>query len=413
LAGLTVVLVYSCVVRAAASPLVRLIVCLVAANFMWIGFELVRAQLFTLVAVATLTFLALKGSRGALWLAVPLMGLWVNLHGGYLAGLPLLVGLCVTIGLEQRLGWVPRRISAFELAAVPVCAGFATLANPYGIRLLVHTYRHLNDPARLYVREWLPLWRLGELILWEKVALGALAVTALLAAALLPRRQLRHWALLGFALATSVSASRHLRLAPILLAPVVAASLEAALSRLPGEKRARLGTLVVPLAAVLTLAFGGLWLWRVADALRFIDYPVPSPANVIALMRANGLHGNVWNDYDWGGALIWADPASKIACDGRHGSTYSTALIVSSVTFGQSLENPLDVVTRYPTDMVLVESRNPAIARLEGSRFKLLYCDADACLLSSRPEHWAKAKEGLKLPAARMRTSDFFQHGSE
>ncbi|MHB8876797.1 MAG: hypothetical protein ACYC8T_24135, partial [Myxococcaceae bacterium] len=48
LAGLTVVLVYSCVVRAAASPLVRLIVCLVAANFMWIGFELVRAQLFTL-----------------------------------------------------------------------------------------------------------------------------------------------------------------------------------------------------------------------------------------------------------------------------------------------------------------------------------------------------------------------------
>ena len=53
----------------------------------WLGS--VRPQIFTYAGFAILLTLLRRAERGevrALWLAVPLMALWANLHGGFLAG---------------------------------------------------------------------------------------------------------------------------------------------------------------------------------------------------------------------------------------------------------------------------------------------------------------------------------------
>jgi hypothetical protein len=128
-------------------------------------------------------------------------------------------------------------------------------------------------------------------------------------------------------------------------------------------------------------------------------------------MRANGFCGNVWNDYDWGGFLIWAAPGSRVACDGRHTLAYSPETIVRNINFGFTEEDPLQTVTDSGAELVLLPHSHSAIQRL-ALRYTPLYCDSDACLLSSRPEHIAKAREELMVPKEPLHPSDFFQQAS-
>jgi hypothetical protein len=90
------------------------------------GFGL-RAQVFGLLCLSILLVLiAVRRSRpGALWLAVPLLAAWANLHGSYVMGLALLF----VAAIEDRHGGSAVRRDLVVLAA----ASIATLANPYGI----------------------------------------------------------------------------------------------------------------------------------------------------------------------------------------------------------------------------------------------------------------------------------------
>src|SRR5438874_1176872 len=73
----------------------------------------------------------------ALWLAPPLFALWANAHGGFPAGLAVLalyLGCRALAALWSagRAGWREAGRYGLVLAA----CGLATLANPYGPRLL-------------------------------------------------------------------------------------------------------------------------------------------------------------------------------------------------------------------------------------------------------------------------------------
>lgn len=320
----------------------------------------------------------------------------------------MLAGLCGALAVEARLGWTENRLRLGELVAMPVVAALSTMLNPYGPKLITETLQLSNDSARLLDREWLPLWRLGELVPAEKLALVLLGLTVLAALLFLPRRRLRLWVLLVLAVGTSVSASRHLRMAPILLAPVVAALAEAALARVKGFRLERLDALAVKLSGVLAVALLGLWAVRVPEALKFIEWNFLNPSNAIAVMRLNGLSGNVWNDFDWGGLLLWTAPDSRVACDGRHVMAYSGEMIRANIDLGHDARDPLKVLEHFKADMALLRTDDPALHRLS-QRYTVLFCDQEACLLSKRPEHIALYKEGkLKLPATLMFTSEFF-----
>jgi hypothetical protein len=89
-------------------------------------------QMFTFVMLgALLALLTRDNYRGydPLWLAVPLMALWANLHGGWVIGIGTL-GLCTAVALFCDLtagqGWRRR----LRLAAFTLCSLNATLLNP-------------------------------------------------------------------------------------------------------------------------------------------------------------------------------------------------------------------------------------------------------------------------------------------
>ena len=108
-----------------------------------------RAQALGLLCLAILLVLvAIRRSRpGALWLAVPLMAAWANLHGSFVVGLALLF----VTAIEDRHGGSAR----WRDLAVLAGAAIATLANPYGIDAWKYVIAIGTNPTiSALVTEW-------------------------------------------------------------------------------------------------------------------------------------------------------------------------------------------------------------------------------------------------------------------
>ncbi len=95
-----------------------------------------------------------RGRMKALWLIVPLMVLWTNAHGGFLAGLCVFIAYLCLRGVEfvaHRGGASWGMLRRFGLMIVVAAA--ATLINPYGSEFLTWLYDDLKVP-RPEIVEW-------------------------------------------------------------------------------------------------------------------------------------------------------------------------------------------------------------------------------------------------------------------
>jgi hypothetical protein len=124
--------------------------CLVMAPWSW----QVRAQTFALPLLVWTLFLAAQHVRkpsARIWLAVPLLLVWANLHGSVLlgAGLVILAALWAATASRDRWALLPRA------ALFSVVVGLAALTTPYGVDI-VDYYRLLlfDPPFGDYVVEW-------------------------------------------------------------------------------------------------------------------------------------------------------------------------------------------------------------------------------------------------------------------
>ena len=241
-------------------------------------------QLFS-IALFSLLLLLLERESRSIWLAVPLVALWGNLHGGVLVGLGLIA--CYAVFHRRR--------------ALPVLAAsvLAVFANP----ALWHTPRYYENVfGSVVAREgkgmWGPLGTSGFDV--------ALIVAGLLLLAAVARRpDVRLWeavALFGLAAATAHAArtgtfflfvaaypaSRRLSLRPLRRSVVTSAALVLSVVAVvlvvrgpsdPGSRRlaaeaARTGNTVLAdpiLGHQVVLAGGRIWVDNPVDAFRKVD----------------------------------------------------------------------------------------------------------------------------------------------
>jgi len=325
------------------------------------GLATVRPQMFTFLFF-TLTVLVLyrveHGRERWLWALPPLFAVWINFHGGVLAG----VGIVGVWGLARAAGALATRDTrrAWQRLRTPLAVGAACggalLLSPYGPELALFLLRTATVP-RPDIVEWQPLDVFS--------APGAiyLAVVGFAAATLIRSPAPRRPALLAVLVAVvllPLSAIRHLQLFAIAVPALLADHFAAVWSRdsVPASPRRWERALVT---AVTVLAGGVLIGSSVPEARCIRIDPrraLAFPVRAVAWLDASGVEGNMVTSFDWGEYALWhLAPGVKISMDGRRETVYPDSIYDEYLRLQYGLEGWRGVLEREESELVLFSKR--------------------------------------------------------
>ena len=380
-----------------APPSIQLVILFAAAC----GFLLqaqFRPQMFSLVLLgALLALLARDNYRrdARLWLVVPLMALWANLHGGFFIGIAALALYSAVAALRDLAAGAGWRRGA-QLSVLTVAAVAATLVNPYGAGMWETVAHALRNPyTRNAVNDWQPFWW-AMLAQWHSAPSGVvlylavIAMVAALAIALAAAPRADDLPLVAVAAMMALAAFfsvRNMALAAMAMSGPLARHLAMWRARDAAPSAASWRPVshfaMLALACVMALG-GGLFSRRLAPDRAY-------PAAALAFMNQRGLHGNVLGEFGWGEYLIWhAAPEDRVFIDGRYDTVYSFKVIGDYLEFYFDQPGAGAVLDSYPHDFVLIGPDVPARHLIEHRRdWKLLYRDNNSLLYARANAHAA------------------------
>jgi len=392
--------------RRGADPATLLACALPAILAAHYGFTTIRAQLWTLLALAFLMNVLAEDEAGKrrwmlAWLLVHL--LWVNVHAGFVVGLGFL-GLWAV----ERALW---REPFLHVAAVTAVAAALTLVNPWGLDYLTYLARGLLH-ERASITEWAPLWvdlrlRWADLATWGAM----LALTGYAIAARGPR-SCRGIAIVAVSFVFALLHQRHITI----LAVTFFALVTPWLAGTPlAEKLRQLVARRAPLFAVLGAL--GFLVWSSAGMLSS-PWALKLPADLEARHRGwptypigaadylteAGFRGNVMTPFVEGAYMMWRlhPQGALVSHDGRFEAAYVDSVSTDHTTFYSAAPGWEAVLRAYPTDVVLVPRHFAVLRPLQSlPGWSVVYGD-DLYVLVARAE--------LELPYVDRRGTVF--HGS-
>jgi hypothetical protein len=406
--ALTVIFVADAEAETGASVSTQLLVLLLAALGLVLQMQL-RPQMFTFVLLGALLALLTRDNyrrRAPLWLAVPMMALWANLHGGWVIGIATLAVYTAGATLyDLVIGDGLKR--GYRLGAISLGALLATLLNPYGVGLWRAVAWALLAPyKRLANDEWQPMlfamarqWHQAHSGIFVYVVVIALVIGLATTCILAPHGD--DFPLVAVAAMMAVAAWLSVRNMGLV---AMAASGPFAHHFDLVRQRWRAG--VVPPASRpvnqwVILAMGVALMFKMGLFSEHLDSDQPGPGDALAFMHAHHLEGRIFNEWGWGGYLIWhAAPGSKIFVDGRDDTVYPLEVVRQYLQFHFDLPGAAHVLDAYPHDFVLIAASAPARHLMEQRRdWKLLYRD-DNSLLYARASAPAAKLPGLPVIGA-------------
>jgi hypothetical protein len=305
-----------------------------------------------------------RGDRKVLWVFPATMLVWVNMHGGFLAGVGLL--------LLYLVGELCNRKRPAPYLWILGSVLLAMLVNPYGLAL----WRAVVEAALLprpFIPEWHPISLAGP-----KQMIGGLAVHYLmgfmilaaltLLAALRPRTLARKtdWTKVIVTVTLFLVAVRHQR--HVVFFVLAAASLwyeqfvglleplRALLDRMTSRSSATAGAAarwvvgyVFPAAVVLYVILIPRLSHRVTvDYRRF-------PVGSLEFIKQNELSGNVATAFDWGSYAGWKlYPQCKVMIDGRYEEVFPNDVFDVAMRFSVRQGDWREALRRYHTDVIVL-----------------------------------------------------------
>jgi hypothetical protein len=390
-----------------------------------------RPQIFTIVALAAQGALLARGDRrlrapgaglraiGWEMAAQPvLIGIWANLHGGFLVGVGMLVIYAAVVVARwwrsrRAHGCVgtPTSVQSGLVALVALAGVLAPMVNPYGSGLYAFLGRTLH--AHDEISEWFPVPLLSTDFLRFKLLVAA---TVAGAAFLWWQRRSRPAAValldwrvpfLAIAALYAFRHQRHTVLFAVVAAPLVVVAAEearrAAIAWRPGL-RPRRAVLVAGVAGALLIVclqvygYAGMIARQGLD-IRYgrLDFPV----DAVEFLQTHGIRGNVAMPLEWGSYAIWKlAPGSRVFIDGRFETVYPPRVIEDYFAFmngGEGWERLLD---EYPTEVVVVQRWRDIHPRLfQRPDLVYVYSDPAALVFVRRTATNAEALDRLaRLP---------------
>jgi hypothetical protein len=289
----------------------------------------VRARVFTILFASIYLFVlgrfVTNGGR-AIWLLIPLMVLWANLHGGFLIGLAL-IGLTafgmLLDGCAEGQQWNQRWLRLWTLLVVLVVCGAAALLNPYGIHIYTLPIKVVTSPVfQNLVIDWFS----PDFHLPTTTPLMLLIVMTIAAIALSPKRIKPSELLLFLAtLYATLKTQRNAVVLALVAVPIFAnyfqnwigsTSFGKRLPRSPTASFTRFSVLVSVVLLLPLIAF--------AVKLKLTVFAAPDqqslkvPVKAVDYLREHQITGNTFTGRNvWGGYLIWCLPTNPVYIDGR------------------------------------------------------------------------------------------------
>jgi hypothetical protein len=361
----------------------------------------VRPQIATF-ALFAVTLLALKRhsdgrGRGEIWVLPVLQIAWVNLHGGFLAGLGIIgipAGMEFLTACWSRKPW---KLAQFQISIVFLLSILATFVNPYGPQLYAMLWEHLATEQQ--VVEWMPLWAARQAPTYY--------VPLILLGLSLPLSRRWTWndaAVLAVISFQAISHIRHVALLAIACMILLPGPLSESLPRLfphftslllrsTGRrlKYVAVGIALGLMILLQILATRELWKrgipqWEIAVESR--SFVPGMPVRAVKFLKALRISGNLLTDYGWAQFILWHAPEFKIAFDGRYRTVYSAELeqeFMSFLRVGKEKPEQTPFLDKYPTEIVLLPLESTPVSYLrQRADWALLYQDDQAIIFVRR-----------------------------
>jgi hypothetical protein len=269
---------------------------------------LARPQIFfyLLLCVTVCGLVGAVESRKTPWWLIPVTALWANMHASF----PIAFVLAFLFGLEAIVSSPPaeRRRTTVKWASVTLGAVAAAGATPYGYEPLFVSTKIVGSSATDYIDEWKPAgfgvvgvygaaFLAGSLAIVFASRISRLRLAPLAICGGLMLRHVRFFSLFGFVVSASLAT-------PVAkLFPRFAAQ-----RRAPSATERKWSSIALATLAAMALA-----------ATAFLPRPHPvaniTPQRALETARRLNLAGPVFNDYKYGGYLIFE--GVKTFIDGR------------------------------------------------------------------------------------------------
>jgi hypothetical protein len=335
----------------------------------------VRMQTITLIGISIILLIILKDQekekiRNLLFLP-PLFWLWANLHGSFLIGFCIL-GLWWVLKIAKLIFSKKFQISpeiikserryTILLLLIIIGCFLATLLNPYGADIYGFLKTYGDTFYLSHIEEWQNIFALQPNI-WKMVYYG-LGIALVIAASiekkyrkLFKSDKIIFIFLLNLILfILSIKSSRNFLLFFASSLPMYSWLLTNIATSISNDQKPidyRWALNFSIILMIIIIIFNMLNAnWRV-NPFNFFCYKYPCAA--IQYIKASGLQDKkIFNNYDWGGYLLWTWPEKKIFIDGRlpqlplNGKTYLEEYdeILNS-------DNPQKILDEFGIELIL------------------------------------------------------------
>ncbi|QDU91369.1 hypothetical protein Pla175_47910 [Pirellulimonas nuda] len=258
------------------------------------------------------------------------MVVWTNSHGGFVAGLGIVMAYLMGRALEaivrgRPLAWR----TALGLGAVAAATAASTLANPYGYGLHQWIRRSLGSP-RPEISEWASTKLTDPVFVPMLLLFGA----TLLCVAFTRRR--RDWvelAILALVAWQAVTHVRHISFLAILCGFWLPVHLQSIINHVRSSAASTLPDVRLAPWIKWTAAsalWGALALQSYALGNRLVDLPVYRhmyPVDAVQFMSERGVSGRLVVAFNWAQYALAALPECPVAFDGRFRTCYPQEVV--------------------------------------------------------------------------------------
>ncbi len=349
----------------------------------------VRSHAFTYVFFALTLYCLEQMKRGVVSLGpvlVLMMVLWVNIHGGFVAGFG-------AIGVYTVFACPQPKLRRAMLWTFLGCL-LATFINPYGMELWDFVIESVLHPYP-YLSEWRPLtlWEVDGFIGFRLAFFFTIIVLALGWRKTAPTS----WPGLTMLAITIYLGWHSRRLAPffgICSLAFVSTSLQTIFSAAYQTLAPKFGRAIRP--AVLVAAGYGILFMVVAPQLLpsctgLVLAPVGQyPVRETDILSQAQARGNVAIPFQWGSYVTWRlHPRIKVSCDGRYNSAYPDSTFIMNWDFFYKVGPRWDRLLRnYPVDYIMLDLTSDPLQPndLTAHGFALVWLQPGVSALLARPD---------------------------